>query len=257
MLRRHPDINAPTHELHFFSSNENFGRGVAWYHSQFDDQGDKVLYGEKTPEYLTVVPTGNARASEKTPARIHAYNPSMKLIVVLREPISRLRSAVNHMYRTRGIPPWVSAYDLVLGRSKVAAQAFSLLENGLYVDNLEHYYRLFPAHQISIFLFETDILQQPSLTLNRVCEFLGLRYNDAFFPDVARKKNEYQMSLPALTMNYFIPWLRPVNNRMNHIFPVFSAKIDARTLDFLQDYYRPYNERLRNLLGKLPENWVY
>jgi hypothetical protein len=257
MLRKHPGIGVPPNELHFFSSDENFHKGPDWYHHHFGRSSEGIVYGEKTPEYLTVIKTRNRKTSTLTADRIRSYNPSMKLIVVLREPISRLRSAINHMYRTRRIPPWTSVNELLLGRNKRWADAFSLLENGLYHDNLAEYFQRFAADQICVLLFETDVLKTPLQSLERVCNFLGVPFMERYFPEAERVRNEYQMSFPALVANYFVPLLRPVSNRLNHLFPAYKAHIDEDMLAFLQRYYRPANERLKSLIGDLPDNWTY
>jgi hypothetical protein len=257
MLQLHPQIFTPRHEIHFFSNEENFSKGREWYHAQFRPTGTPLLYGEKTPEYLTVIPTVNKKTSTETCQRIFSYNPGMKLIVVLREPISRLRSAINHMYRTRRIAPWIQARDLVLGGHRAAAAAFSLLENGNYYENLVEYRRIFPEAQLKVLFFETDIIKRPAETLKDVCAFLNVPFNVSDFPSLKEKKNEYQMSLPAIVLNYFIPFMRPFNNRLNHIFPAYKAKIDSETRKFLQNYYQSPNEKLRDLVGSLPEAWIY
>src|SRR5688572_985937 len=198
MLQLHPQIFTPKHEIHFFSNNENYSKGVEWYHAQFRPTGTPLLIGEKTPEYLTVIPTTNKKTSTETCQRIFSYNKDIKLIVVLREPISRLRSAINHMYRTRRISPWIQSHDLILGKHREKAEAFSLLQNGKYFENLAEYYRIFPSSQIKVLFFETDIIKRPGETLKDVCAFLKVPFNLADFPALTEKKNEYQMSLPAI-----------------------------------------------------------
>jgi hypothetical protein len=256
-IRQHPQVNTPKHELHYFSSDENFQKGVGWYHSHFNGTGESKIYGEKTPEYLTVIPTKNKKTSTVACKRIYDYNSNIKLLVVLREPVARLRSAINHMYRTRRIAPWVTAHDLVLGGKKNAADEFSLLENGLYYENLVEYYKVFPKSQLKILFFETDILENPEKTMEGVCDFLEVPFNSAYFPSLGEKQNEYQMSLPALALNYLLPFMRPINNRLNHIFPAYRTNIDPETKNFLQRYYGPSNKRLSGLVGQLPRSWNY
>jgi len=256
-IQKHPAVVTPRHEIHFFSDDENYNKGIDWYHSQFAAGNGPLLYGEKTPEYLTVIPTSNKKTSVDTCNRIYSYNKNMKLLVVLREPIARLRSAINHMYRTRRIAPWVSAYDLILGKHRDAAEGFSLLQNGLYFENLTEYFRLFPPEQIKIMFFETDVLERPSASLADVCSFLKIPFDLSFFPSPTGKQNEYQMSLPAITLNYFMPGLRPLNNRLNHIFPAYKVQIDSKTRSFLEEFYASSNKNLKTLCGSLPDSWTY
>jgi hypothetical protein len=177
--------------------------------------------------------------------------------VVLREPISRLRSAINHMYRTRRIAPWVSPKDLISGSYRDHAEEFSLLQSGQYFENLQRYLEIFKPNQIKILFFETDILQNPEITLNSVCDFLGVDYRRELFPYSNQKQNEYQMSWPALSLNYILPSLRPLNNRLNHLFPAYKCVIDPETKRRLQDFYVPSNEKLKRITGFIPKNWVY
>lgn len=256
-LQTHPNVFTPKHEIHFFSNDENYGKGETWYHQQFDQTKSPLVYGEKTPEYLTVIPTKNKKTNVETCRRIFSYNPEIKLLVVLREPVSRLQSAINHMYRTRRIAPWVTAYDLILGSHKNDAEAFSLLQNGLYYENLAEYLKIFPKSQIKILFFETDIIKRPAETLADVCRFLEIPFDLSFFPALGQKKNEYQMSYLALWLNYYLPFLRFINNRLNHVFRPYKAKIDDATSEYLKGYYQPSNERLRELAGTLPDRWIY
>ena len=255
-LRQHPSVAAPTHEIHFFSSDENYPKGSGWYHGNFAGGHGKLL-GEKTPEYLTVVPTQNKKTSAETHQRIFLYNPEVKMIVVLREPINRLVSAVNHMYRTARIPCYVTMKDLLMGAYREQAEAFSLLQNGLYYQNLKKYLEIFSADQIKVLFFETDVVVKPLETLRNICSFLDIGFDESYFPSATQKKNEYQMSKPALMLNHYFPGLRFFNNRLNHIFPPFKARLDEDTKSFLQDYYKSENLKLKELTGYIPGNWIY
>jgi hypothetical protein len=104
-LQGHPNVYTPKEEIHFFSSDANHAKGTPWYHGHFPSSKGNRIYGEKTPEYLTVIPTKNKKTSTETHNRILEYNRHMKLLVVLREPVARLRSAITHMYRTTGSHP--------------------------------------------------------------------------------------------------------------------------------------------------------
>jgi hypothetical protein len=256
-IRVHPQVFTPKEELHYFSSDANYQKGEAWYHRHFEDCGPSVIYGEKTPEYLPVIGTANEKTSTETHLRIRDYNKDMKLIVVLREPVSRLQSAVTHMYRTRRIAPWVKTGDLIEGKHRKAGEAFSLLEHGKYYENLSRYLEAFPPENVKILFFETDVLRKPVETLESVCSFLGITFKKEYFPEVERRKNENQMSWPALMLNALVPGLRFINNRLNHIFPAYKPKMASETRIFLQGYYRQSNQKLKQLTGYLPDNWVY
>ena len=80
--------SANVKEVKFFSHDALFERGVDWYKRQFRYTIPEVLRRppvvlDATPEYMYY---------PDAVARIHAYNPDAKIIVVLREPVSRAYS---------------------------------------------------------------------------------------------------------------------------------------------------------------------
>ncbi len=89
-LRQHPQICMPEtrKELHFFDREENFKRKPAYkkYHGNFRPNSEHRAIGEATPIYMY----WNA-----APQRIAAYNPEMKWIITLRDPVDRAYSAWN------------------------------------------------------------------------------------------------------------------------------------------------------------------
>jgi hypothetical protein len=256
-LRTHPEIYTPAEELHFFSDDSNYRKGEDWYHSKFDVKEQHRLIGEKTPEYLTVIPTSNKRTSTEAHHRIHRYNPDMKLIVVLREPVARIKSAVTHMIRTQEVSPFVTLGDVVHGKAKNEGASFSIIQNGLYYDNLVAYLKVFKREQLKILFFETDIVEKPLETLKDVCEFLGVDFDVKFFPKWQRKSNEYKMSEPALVLNHYLPWMRFANNRLNHFFPAQKLKCEDDVIALLKKIYQKPNLRMQELTGYIPANWIY
>src|SRR5256885_16741616 len=98
-LRQHPEICMPEtrKELHYFDREKNFAKRPDHkkYHANFRPSPGQRVIGEATPIYMY----WNA-----APSRIHAYNPEMKWILTLRNPVERAFSAWN-MERNRGADP--------------------------------------------------------------------------------------------------------------------------------------------------------
>lgn len=85
-------------EIHHFDKIENYQHGDKFYYSWFpvtlpEEYGNPRIYGEKTPNYL---------AHEHAITRMHEACPDTKIIVILRDPVARAYSALNHVIRTRG-----------------------------------------------------------------------------------------------------------------------------------------------------------
>lgn len=83
-LSQHPDIFMKQEETHFFDTTELTEDQIIKYESTFNT--NKLIVGEKTPSYNYL---------QFAIDRIYNYNPNIKLILLLREPISRAFSQYN------------------------------------------------------------------------------------------------------------------------------------------------------------------
>jgi len=89
-LERHEDIWVHKNELHFFSLEERYRRGLEWYESLFEDAQDATIIGEKSPPY----------SADPVPIeRIHVDLPNAKIIWIFRNPVKRAYS--NYFHRIR------------------------------------------------------------------------------------------------------------------------------------------------------------
>src|ERR1035437_6839293 len=89
-LRQHPEIcMAETcKEVHFFDQKKNFAGQPDYkhYHAFFRPEPPHQVVGDATPIYMY---------GEAAPIRIKSYNPKMKWILALRNPVERAFSAWN------------------------------------------------------------------------------------------------------------------------------------------------------------------
>lgn len=188
-LRRHPGVAMPVtrKELHFFDEDARFRGGADYgdYHAHFAARHRGQLRGEATPSYLYWIP-----ASE----RLARYNASLRIVAVLRNPITRAYSHWNkEMQRGREALPFLDA--LVAEPMRAAATASgqdrrtSYADRGLYAGQLRRLWRHFPREQTLILRSEA-LRDEPAQTLARVAEFLGLAPFPAIAP-IAANVREY------------------------------------------------------------------
>ena len=80
-LIEHPDIylNSKKKELHFFDRDENFKKGLEYYNKFFLNAQNKVI-GDITPNYFS---------QKNVPKRIFNTIKDVKLVVILRNPVTR------------------------------------------------------------------------------------------------------------------------------------------------------------------------
>jgi len=106
-LSQHPQIvPSKQKELNFFDSDAAYAKGIGFYHRYFERatpwrRGQITM--DVTPAYLA--------AADRTAPRIHAYDPAVRLVALLRDPTVRAYSAWQ-MYRKRyrRDPRWFSRY---------------------------------------------------------------------------------------------------------------------------------------------------
>lgn len=174
-LSRHPEIfMAEKKELHFFDRNKHFRFGrrrYERYHRHFEGANGQAAVGEATPNYLYWKPA---------PRRIHEYNPDIRLVFILRNPIERAQShwAMN---RKNGIEPYDFEKALRMERLR-ALRAFprqdrrySYVDRGFYSRQIERVRAHFAPDQL-LFLKNDDLRDAHDETLGRVYEFLGVSH---------------------------------------------------------------------------------
>ncbi|XP_069426623.1 heparan sulfate glucosamine 3-O-sulfotransferase 6 isoform X1 [Ovis canadensis] len=161
-LRLHPDIRALGSEPHFF--DRCYERGLAWYRSLMPRTLDGQITLEKTPSYFV---------TREAPRRIHSMSPATKLIVVVRNPVTRaISDYAQTLSKTPGLPSFGAlAFRRGLGPVDTA---WSAVRIGLYAQHLDNWLRHFP---LSRFLFVSGerLVSDPAGELGRVQDFLGLK----------------------------------------------------------------------------------
>ena len=120
------------------------------------------LSGEWTPSYVSQF---------WTPQLIRRAAPEAKLLVLLRDPVERYRSALNH-YATRG-----RRID-----QNLAGEAFN---RGLYAMQLGHLIGVVPPEQILVLQYER-CRESPTEQLDATYRFLGL--TQGFRPEALERK---------------------------------------------------------------------
>ena len=244
-LASHPSI-VPAHrkEIGFFDQDTLFARGPDWYHSQFPAKaslGDRVTF-EATPEYL-YYPT--------VASRLFSYDPDIKLIVLLRNPIPRAISAwnmyrdlrLNHPDYLRSLLPECDEGARTMITTMLADDAFpdagevmrteideilsgtSVLDpgyvrRGLYYEQLQRYLAYFDRQQIAI-VDSARLKVEPTNVLDELVRFLDLPAHDWHNTDLS----------------------------LHHVGE-YDTPVPASTHDLLRDFYKPHNERLYELLER-------
>ena len=182
-LSQHPEVGMATpKEVHLFDAPKY---SVDWTPEQIDECYlrhfrhcvDTEILGEATPSYMFL--PGIARELKR-------YNPDMKLIVLLRDPVER---AISHYYMEKNRdkehwPLWLALLSepFRLHRCKdvrasgSAKRVCSYRRRGLYSFQLRNLYRSFDKDKVLI-IHNLDLLERHDAVLRRVFAFLGVSEN--------------------------------------------------------------------------------
>ena len=169
-LRQHPQIcMAETRkELHFFDRAEE-DTDYKKYHANFRPAPRHEVVGEASPIYMYW---------ETAPYRIWNYNPQMKWILTLRNPVERAFSAWN-METKRGHET-LSFAEAIERESERCRQAlplqhrvYSYVDRGFYAHQVRRLFNIFGRNNCLVVLSE-ELRNDHNRTLRRVFEFLDV-----------------------------------------------------------------------------------
>ncbi|MCP5061606.1 MAG: sulfotransferase domain-containing protein [Ignavibacteriae bacterium] len=137
------------------------------YLKLFENAKPNQLCGEASPIYLY---------NENTALNIYNYNPNMKLIAILRNPVERAFS--NFKYHLKAdlekTKNFEKALDLEENRKREKWWwGYYYFEAGLYYKQLKRYYDIFPHENIKVVLFD-GFTKSPKIKLNEIFNFLGV-----------------------------------------------------------------------------------
>jgi hypothetical protein len=246
-LNQHPRIKcAERKEVGFFNRDKCYQQGAAWYTRHFPRPSwPGTLLFEATPVYLYYPFVAE---------RIFRFDPLIKLIVLLRNPVDRAFSAWNMFrqlhsdeenkaatikeYFADANPEVVGPLLDLLNRSEfpdfehcvgeeldaLAAGRPQALEpgfvrRGLYGEQLERFYRLFPSENILV--LESEQLKTLwAESLDRVARFLGLA--KAAWGGTASKDRHVRQ---------------------------YVSRMSGETRERLREFFQPHNLKLYAMLG--------
>ena len=159
-ISEHPEICSPLKDLHFFSRDRNWKKGVDWYNNIFKRCKKKFCIGEISTSYFY---------SEEAAIRIKKSVPHVNLLVVLRHPVERAISHYNNDVKAGRVSP-------NLPFSEALKLHPEYIENSLYKKHLTNYLKHFPIENIKIILYD-DICNDPLEALKGVFRYLSVDTN--------------------------------------------------------------------------------
>jgi hypothetical protein len=178
-LAGHPDIYMAQKEMHFFGADLQFGpqffrRDLEAYRTEFSKWNGQTRTGEASVWYLF---------SRQAAAEIKAYSPDVRIIILLREPVSMLYS-LYHSYRYDGnehLPTFEEALeaekDRSLGRritrQTYFAQGLAYRAVASFSEQVRRYFDLFGRERVHVIVYD-DLAADTIGTYRAALSFLGV-----------------------------------------------------------------------------------
>jgi hypothetical protein len=228
-LSQHPQFLKPYEkEVHFFDggldpSIDNYKKGQAWYRAHFPlrKNGITSRVFEASPLYIF---------NPLVPGRMFNLLPQVRIIAILRNPTER---AISHFFheKQRGYES-LPIMEALLEEERRLESAIQLNDyknysfihhsyksRGHYSEQLERYLKFFPRQQVLILSSEEFFHDQHNI-LRQVTDFTGVdsdfNVKDSYPRNVAKNKEQ----------------------------------VSVEVYKYLNDYFKPHNEALYELLGK-------
>lgn len=249
-LREHPEIFMPkVKEVHFFDLN--WQRGLKWYEGYFEGVKNAKAIGEASPFYMYL---------EEVPKRIYEVLPDVKLIFILREPVSRAYSHYWHEVRL-GYESLTFEEAIKMEEERLSTkdifyrQQYSYKDRGKYVTQLRRYRKYFSDEQMLILLKE-ELKKDPQKVMKEVFEFLGVNlefkspnwYTPHYIGESPRiwRLQQLKSKISSPLLKKLIDWI--------NLKPGYPP-INPQTKKSLNEYFKPYNNELERFLGKELTDW--
>lgn len=272
-LQQHPQIYmTPTKETNFFAfegEELNFqGPGdtalkdfsitaLENYQAQFEGVTKELAIGEACPSYLYL---------PQAAAKIKKYIPDTRLIVILRNPITRAYANFLHTIRDGREIHQDFALALQDEEKRIANNwewFWHYIQLGYYGLQLKRYYDQFAPSQIKVYLFE-DFKENPIALLQDI--FRWLEVDHTFVPDMALRPNKSGMPKNKL-IHSILTKPNPLKTLLKPLFPAkIRQKIQHQNLNTPQlaqevrqqllDLYRADILQCQNLIDRDLEPWL-
>jgi hypothetical protein len=230
-------------EVNYFDNDKNFAKGKSWYQKQFKSKDYNRIWGEKTATY---------HYDEKVPERIYRYNPSTKLVWILRNPIYRAYS--NYWHRVKFGGEFNTFEEAVHNEiNGIEKNKWGLyLKRSDYANQLKAFNKYFEYKQMYVLIFE-DLIHDIRGNLVGLFDFLGVQKEHPLIPPKRSKNVTYLPSSPEILkqsrkiFGKTIPFkiIRKVFEKKTPGYP----QLNTKTEEMLKSYFQNSIDELEGIIN--------
>lgn len=252
-LEDHPDVfMVAGGEPNYFSHDSNWNSGESRYLGNFCGAEGYPQVGEGSNDY------SNAARYPESAARMAAFNPAMKVIYMVRHPVTRIHSDYVQRRSDSG-DDYASSIDVAVQRQREI-----FIDQSLYWSNLSAYRKVFPDSQIFVGFME-DLSTDRDAFFQQLTAFLGLppaivrriHVNSSGRKRVPVKAYSVVNALPAMgLLKKLLP--KQLRTKIKALFLSRSAaeiRMSPKTLEHVLDLVADDAARLLEFCGKPSDFW--
>ncbi|MDZ7804386.1 sulfotransferase [Thiohalophilus sp.] len=190
-------------------------RTHSWYSSLFEDEQSHIA-GELTPAYATL--------TLQEVREVRSINPEMKIIYQMRDPVAR---AWSQTVMNLGLHRRIGEYEQYKDEIRKVISSSEVLRRSDYLTTMDIWESVFEREQIC-YLFYDEISDHPSVLLEKLLDFIGLKGVDEKVTDETVSKRVGQRdtggrSIPADIerdmAKHFLPMVEELERRFDGGYP--------------------------------------
>ena len=234
MLGLHSKIKIAHDEIHFFDDELRYKQGREWYKNQMPTTSSPYqIVVEKTPSYFV---------TDGVPERVYTMNNQTKLLLVVRDPVTRLISDYSQLAEKirlrnnsfKSFEEFVTQDD-----SQTINPINDAVERSIYVTSMVKWLQVFPRDQIHIVNGE-KLIKKPWQELNKVEKFLHLK------PEISESYFQFIPSKGFHCLRHKTKYVKCLAKTKGRRHPSVSKEL----LHKLRTFFRPYNYKFYDLTGQ-------
>lgn len=244
-LKDHPEIYLPPQKQTYFF-DVNYDKGINWYLQNFSGV---------TSEHKAAGEIATGYSQSAAIPLMAKHFPHVKIMLAMRNPSERAYS----FFQSRSVGEgWRTLQEAVKAQP-------AILEQGRYIEHIEQLLQHYPKERL-LLLYYDDLQKDDRAYLRTILTFLAVNpeYESpqfdrmvqvAAFPRLRRTLRRMRMG-PLLDRVSRSPVGDILRKQLKSRGVRRYAPMDAETRTFLNDYFRPYNERLQEFSGRDLSGWM-
>jgi hypothetical protein len=232
------------------------------YQLLFNDVKSEKAIGEASPSYIY---------NSLAPILIKEEIPDVKIITILRQPISRAYSNFLHTRRSGREP--IEKFEDALKEEKIRMQnnwspMYFYKDKGFYYKQLKRYFEIFHKESIKVLLFE-EVVKDPVRVSKEIFKFLEV--DDNFIPNIKYKTNvsgtpkglfgwiikklRFYNLIPNIQFSKFLPDFL-LNMIFNTVYSKPEKLDEVLKKELTRKFYKKDILKLEKLIEKNLSHWL-